>query len=243
MANASRIRARSAFQSISTAGTFYFAWGKMGLKISGNATNETTLAAALVQGRDLIASGDFDIVKYGTSTAAQGQNSAIPIVVRNIGNLANLRQTRSHAIPTFYDTETSQNGTGTLANGTTYNYAAALVNTLPDSSLQYGQATSGAWSETAGASGVAGFELYMPSAAHGATIAIWRSTGAAAVQSAADRYVLIPVCSATSRFLDTGVNINKYPWITTSVPQPATVAGSNHTSEGLYLGTTAITIP
>jgi hypothetical protein len=243
MANGSRIRCRGGRPGISAGGSLYFSWGYSGIKITGNATNEPSLAAALVQCRDLIASGDFDLVKYDTATAAAGQGSVIPIVGRQIGNLANLRQTRLHATPTFYDAETVDIGVGTLSNGTTYNYAAALCNTLPDSTLEYGQATAGAFGIVAGASGANAFELYMPSAPHGATLVVWRSTGAAAVQSAADRYVIIPVNTTTSKFHDTGANICKYPWITTSVPQPATVAGSNHTSERLWFNTTAVTVP
>lgn len=238
LGNPSRIRVRSCMQSISTSGTFYYAWGRSGFKITGNASNESTLAAALVQGRDLIASGDFDIVKYGTSTIGAGQDQAIPIVVRNIGNNADLRTTRVHAIPTFYDAETSLNGTGTLTNGQLYSYTAAICNTLPDSSIQYGQAPS-EWTETPGASGVNGFEIYTPTAAHGATLVLWRKTGTGAV-TAPDRYVVIPIVGATTRFVDMGVNVNKWPWISTSVPVPSSVAATNHTLATLYLGTTVI---
>jgi hypothetical protein len=243
MANGSRIRARSCYQMQSTSGTFFQTSSRSGLKITGNAANESTLAAAVATGRDIIASTDFDIVKATSSTVAAGQNSAIPIVVRNIGNSARLYCSYSRGVPTFYDAETTGNGTGTLTNGTAYHYAAAVCNTLPDGSIQYGLATTGAWDETAGASGVNGFEMYCPQAESGATLVIWRSSGAGAVHTAATAYVLIPINAATMRFVDTGVNINKWAWITSSVPQPDTVAASDHTVDDLYISGTAITVP
>lgn len=243
MANASRIRCRSCFQLQSTSGTFFQTIGRSGLKITGNAANESSLATALANGRDLIASGDFDIVKSTTSTVASGQNSAIPIVVRGIGNHAQLYCSYARGIPTFYDQELSGNGSGTLTNGTTYNYAAAMCNTLPSGSIQYGQATAGAWSSTAGASGVVGFEMYCPEAESGGTLVIWRTSGGTSVHTAPTHYVVIPVNAATTRFVDTGVNINKWAWITSSVPVTDTVAGSDHTAAGIYIAGTAVTIP
>ena len=47
----------------------------------------------------------------------------------------------------------------------------------------------------------------------------------------------------STRLFDTGANINKLPWITSSVPVPNTVAGSNHTADGLYVAGTSVTIP
>lgn len=241
MANASRIRVRSSGHTQSVAGTYYFTWGRTGLSIAGNATNEPTLAAAVTTGRDLIASGDFDIVKYGTSVVPTGQDQAIPIVVRAIGPMAGVQVTRVHSVPTFYDIEVTGYGTGTLTNAQLYTYAAAVCNTLPDGTLQYGAATA-SFSNTPNAAGINGMEIYTPTAAHGATLVVWRKTGSGVI-TAPDRYVLIPIQAATTRLLDTGVNINKLPWVTTSVPVPNTVAATNHTVQSLYLGTGTVGLP
>lgn len=244
MADASRIRCRSSVQALSTSGNFFFAWGKTGLKITGNLTNEPSLTRALNAGRDVIATGDFDIVKRTTSTLGldTGQGSKTPIAIANIGNLSDLRQVRSHAIPTFYNAETSSNGTGTLTNAQLYSYTAAICNTLPDTQIQYAVAPT-EFQITAGASGVAGFELYCPSAAHGASLVIWRKTGTGVV-TAPDRYVIIPINATTTRFVDTGVNINKYPWLTkTKVTYVKETANNTKNSAGTTLVLTVAAAP
>ena len=235
MNDRTKIKVLSSETEMSVSGAFSTAYAPMGLTISGNTTNEPTLTAALAAGRDLIASGDFMIYKYKTSSTSTGQNQAMSIGISNRGNLGGIYRARTHVTPTFYDAENY--GTGTLANSTLYSYAAAVCNTLPDGTIQYGAATA-EWQQTTPSSGGAqGFEMYTPSAANGATVVIWRKT-AAGVLSTPDRYVIIPVGAAATRFLDTGANINKVPWITTSVPVPNTVAAINHTFDQVYRGTT-----
>jgi hypothetical protein len=236
MNDRTKIYVRGSSTMVSVAGVLATAYGQQGLTIGGNATNEPTLAAALAAGRDIIGSGDFTIYKYKTSAVPTGQNQAMSIGIGTPGALAGLYRSRGHVAPTFYDAESY--GTGTLTNGQLYAYAAAVCNTLPDGTIQYGQVTA-EWTQTAPAGGAQGFEMYMPSAPNGATLVIWRKTGTG-VLAAPDRYVVLPVGSAASRFIDTGANLSKLPWITTSVPVPNTVAATNHTAEGLYLGTAII---
>jgi hypothetical protein len=239
MNNRSRIRVLSSYQTMSTSGTFATTHGQTGLKISGDGTNEPTLAAEVARSRDLIGSGDFDIVKANTSTMATGQNNPMNISIRGIGQLNAVYQGNLHVTPTFYDAENM--GSGTLTNGQAYAYCAAVCNTLPDGTIQYGAATA-EWLQTAPAGGAMGFEMYTPSGAGGATLVIWRKTGTG-VLAGATRYVLIPIGSAATRLWDSGANISKIPWITTAVPVPNTVAGTNHTADALYFNTTQITIP
>jgi hypothetical protein len=237
MNDRTKINVRSSHSAVSISGSLATSYGQVGLPIGGNATNEPTLAAAVTTGRDFIGSGNFTIYKYKTTTETTGQNQAMTIGIGQLGNPSGLYRARLHVTPTFYDAESY--GTGTLANSTLYAYAAALCNTLPDGTIQYGQVTA-EWTQTTPASGGAqGFEMYLPSAANGATLVIWRKTGSG-VLATPDRYVVLPVGSAATRLVDSGANVNRWPWITTSVPVPNTVAAANHTSDALYLGTTII---
>ena len=171
-----------------------------------------------------------------------GQNQAMNLTIGSPGNLGRLYVSKAHVTPTSYDSE-QYGATGTLTNGQSYAYAFAICNTLPDGTIQYGQATAERLL-TASTKLVIITELYMPTAAGaGATLVMWRKTGTG-VLSAPDRYVVMPVGhGGSTRLFDTGANINKLPWITSSVPVPNTVAGSNHTADGLYVAGTSVTIP
>lgn len=221
--------------------TFGQSYGPMGLPISGDGTNEPTLATGIATGRDHIGSGSFKIYKSQTGVMSTGQNQAMNIQVGPHGNLGNIYISQTHIKPTSYDNE-AYGATGTLTNGQSYAYAFAVCNTLPDGSIQYGQATSERLL-TAGAKRVIITELYMPTAAAaGATLVMWRKTGTGVI-SAPDRYVILPIGHGSTRLFDTGVNMNGIPWITTSIPVPSSVAATNHTASGLYVSGVSVTIP
>jgi hypothetical protein len=221
--------------------TFGQSYGAIGLPVGGNASNEPTVAAAVANGRDHIGSGSFKIYKYSASTVGTGQNVAMTIGIAPHGNMGRFYSAAAHVTPTSYDSE-AYGATGTLTNGTSYAYAFAVCNTLPDGTIEYGQATAERLI-AAGAKQVIVTELYMPSAgAAGATLVVWRKTGTGVIATP-DRYVVLPVGSAATRLFDTGANISGTPWITTSVPVPSSVAATNHTSSRPFFDGTAITVP
>jgi len=96
---------------------------------------------------------------------------------------------------------------GTLAPGTVYRYQAAIIDDFGEASP-----VSTTQSATAGRSGATSIQADLPGAG---TLSVWRSEGQDGPPSA---FVRIGVQGPTIRLLDTGMNINRRPWLTTGIP-------------------------
>lgn len=179
----------------------------------------TAVQSAFSAGGAAIASGSFELRRRGGLSGATWELLGL--------NHRGLSVTRRQTAPEMQvDVEVEPAPTGALTNGTTYEYAMAVL----DASGNYSTAVSdSAVAGAAGALRLIGLVTTSP-----CRVVIWRKTGAG-VLTAPDRYAVLPHDGSSFRFYDTGANINMVPWVTTSVPVPNTVAAVNDTTSTLLL--------
>lgn len=126
---------------------------------------------------------------------------------------------------------------GTLTNGVFVEYIIAFL----DEFGRYNQRSSSASGNvTAAGSSRIIFNTYQKG-----RVVVWRKVGGSAGQvfTAPDAYAILNCEGGSTRVYDTGANVNGNPWISTSVPVPNTVAGTNQTTNEMRFNNTTLTVP
>lgn len=128
--------------------------------------------------------------------------------------------------------------TGQLVNGTKYAYTWAAL----DEFGRYGQRATANFL-TMNGSGCCRLYGNPP---RGGRVVVWRASGATAesdVYAAATHYAVLDVGPGTARMYDRGANINGVPWVTTSVPQPNTVANPGTSVSEFRVNNSPVIVP
>jgi hypothetical protein len=183
-----------------------------------------TAAITSARGRAALARGTFNL--HRNATGSWVLDTIAPQVYSSI------RQSAAPALSQI-TANTGMTGGGTLTSGTVYAYAVAVMDAL-------GNYSAASTEVTATADGNLSTRLLVTVSDPPAVLVVWRKT-ATGVLSAPDRYAVIPVRSPRSYLYDTGGYISGIPWVTTSVPVPTTVAGTNNTLAALVLNGVQIT--
>jgi hypothetical protein len=173
--------------------------------------------SAISAGQGIMASGSWEL---------RQRNGAWEVIaIQHRGLVASRRVT----VPTLGGVTASDEGiTGTLVNGTSYDYAVAMMDNLGNYGVASADVTAAA--DSTGCLRLSGNVVTSP-----ARLVVWRKAASTGVLTAPDAYVILPWDGYNYRLYDTGVNINKWPWITTSVPVPNTVAFGDHSTSAIGL--------
>lgn len=171
------------------------------------------ITTALTNARDLIAADSWDLAAY---------NGTWEIVVPS--PMAGVRVGRRLTVPTF-TLDATLTAAGSLTPGQSYQYQVAMVG---EAGLCSAGSTTA--SVAAPASGTVGIVLSAQTCP--ATVRVWRSASAT-VTTAPDFYCDIPLDKVSTELVDTGANINGFPWVAAGVQTPQNNAAVNHTFEHL----------
>ncbi len=159
---------------------------------------------AIAAGIDQIATGNFDLTFSNAWVVSAPAGLPAPI--------------KTLSAPTLAAAADASGVTGSLSNGTTYQYVAAC------------KSADGRWTvlssdASAAAPSTGTIQLTVTNPSTPCVIALWRAT-TSGVDTAPDHYIEIPLDGYKTTWFDTGVNINGRAWQTASLPVPNTVASS-----------------
>lgn len=216
--DATKIRTTFVIGAMTVRGNNSWLYGRTGPLIGSAVAGITN---AITAARYLIASGSWELRK---------RSGAWEFVVPGTQGLT---VSRKQGTPTALALSDVADGmVGTLVNGTTYEYCAALR----DHAGNYAP-VSAAVSLAAAANGALRLSMTVPT--NPCTLVIWRKTGAG-VLAGPDRFVTMRWDGYNANLIDTGANINGIPWVSAAVPVPNAVAASDKTYNALLMDTGVI---